>query len=149
MKDMHDINLDLLEVRPSKIRGAGDGAFALTMIPAGTLIGPYKGRYMNAKQRLRLLNSAYLWKIHDDRFVDAIRHTRNNPLRYVNGSKTDVQKARINCVVKFLGDEPDTEKVYYMTSRNILPGEELIVSYGDNYFIKKKKCVQKRETKID
>jgi len=128
------INLNLLEIKKSKIRNAGLGCFAKTFIPAGTLIGPYHGRYITALQRRRISDGAYIWKINENLFVDAKRYKKNNPLRYVNGSKTEFQKKKINCEVRFLGSSPETEKVYYITTKNILPGEELIVSYGDHYF---------------
>lgn len=132
-----DIHLNLLEVRPSKIRNAGSGCFAKTVIPAGTVLGPYHGKYMTAKQRAKVQDGTYIWKIHEDRFVDAVRHDKNNPLRYVNGSKTTTQKKKINCEVKFIGTEPENEKVYYITTRTIPKDEELIISYGNNYFPKK------------
>jgi SET domain-containing protein len=130
-----DLNLDLIEVKKSKIRGAGLGAFAKTTIPAGTLMGPYHGRYMTTSQRNRVRDGTYIWKINDDLYVDAKPIRKNNPLRYVNGAKTSLQKKKINCEVKFFGATPSTMKVYYMTTKDVLPNEELLVSYGDYYFI--------------
>jgi SET domain-containing protein len=129
------INLHLLTVEPSKIRNAGLGCFAAVFIPAGTIIGPYKGKYMTLRQRNDIMNGAYIWKINENRFVDAIDHIKNNPLRYVNGTKTPLQKNRTNCAVKFLGPT-NKERVYYMTIKDIKKGEELLVSYGNNYFLK-------------
>lgn len=129
-----DTHLDLLDVRKSNIRNAGVGCFAKTMIPHGTLMGPYKGRYMNRKQRNRLSNGTFIWKINDDRYVDGIDHRENNPLRYVNGAKTKIQKSKINCIVKMIGSSPQNEKVFYMATKDIKPNEELIISYGSTYF---------------
>lgn len=129
------LNLGLLELKKSKIRNAGIGCFAKTTIPAGTIIGPYDGKYMTLKQRNRVQDGTYIWKITDNLFVDAKAFTKNNPLRYVNGAKTTLQKSKINCEVRFIGKDPSSLKVYYMTTKNILPGEELIISYGNNYFI--------------
>jgi hypothetical protein len=130
-----NVNLGLLELRKSKIRNAGIGCFSKTIIPAGTIIGPYFGKYMTLKQRNRVADGTYIWKIHDNLFVDAKNFKKNNPLRYVNGAKTPLQKSRINCEVKFIGSNPKNLKVYYMTTKNILPDEELIISYGNKYFI--------------
>lgn len=130
-----NINYDLVELKKSKIRNAGTGVFAKTTIPTGTLIGPYHGRYMNLKQRNRVTDGTFIWKIHDDLFIDAKRFKKNNPLRYVNGAKTKLQKEKINCEVKFLGTDPNHLKVYYITTKNILPDEELIISYGNAYFV--------------
>lgn len=129
-----DVNLGLLELKKSKIRNAGIGCFAKTTIPAGTIMGPYHGRYMTRRQRDKVRDGTYIWKIHDDLYVDAKRFRHNNPLRYVNGAKTKLQKGRINCEVKFLGSDLSAQKVYYMTTRDVMPGEELLVSYGDTYF---------------
>lgn len=131
-----ELNLGLLEVKPSKIRNAGMGCFARTTIPAGTLLGPYNGKHMDLKQRNKVCNDGtYIWKIHDNLYVDAYQFKKNNPLRYVNGTKTKRQKEKLNCDVKFLGPNHNHLKVYYMTTKNILPGEELLVSYGDKYFV--------------
>lgn len=135
MSSTHDINMELVEVKKSKIRNAGLGCFARTLIPAGTLIGPYHGKRLTAKQRRRVKSGVYIWKVHDDLFIDAIRHKENNPLRYVNGAKTPLQTSRINCIVKFLGPSPSEENVYYLVTKDIHPGEELIISYGKNYFV--------------
>jgi len=132
---MTDVNFDLVELKNSKIRGAGLGCFSTTLIPAGTLIGPYHGKYLTAKERNRVKNGVYMWKIHDDRFVDARHYPDNNPLRYVNGAKTKKQREKVNCIVKFIGATPEDEKIYYLTTRDIPRGEELIISYGNNYFI--------------
>lgn len=129
-----NINLDLLELKKSKIRGAGIGCFAKTIIPAGTILGPYHGKYLTMRQRNRVKDGTYIWKINEDLYVDAKNFKKNNPLRYVNGAKTKLQQSKINCEVKFFGASPSTMKVYYMTTRDILPGEELIISYGDTYF---------------
>lgn len=129
-----DTNFHLLELKKSKIRNAGRGCFAKTLIPAGTLIGPYHGRYMTLGERNRVKNGAYIWKINENRYVDAAKFDKNNPLRFVNGAKTEIQKSKINCIVKFIGSRPDDEKVYYMTTRDIHPGDELLISYGSTYF---------------
>lgn len=126
-----NVNLGLLELKKSKIRNAGIGCFARTIIPAGTLMGPYYGKYMTLKERGRVMDGTYIWKINDNLFVDAKKFKKNNPLRYANGAKTKLQKTKINTEVKFIGS-----KVYYMATRDILPGEEIIISYGDNYFPK-------------
>ena len=130
---VQNVNFDLVELKESKIRGAGTGVFAATFIPAGTLIGPYRGRYMNAKTRATVKDGRYIWKISENRFVDAIDFPRDNPLRYVNGAKTPTQVKKINCEVRFIG-EPGKEKVYYLITKNIPSGEELIISYGKIYF---------------
>lgn len=128
-----ELNLNLLEVRPSSIRNAGLGCFAGTVIPEGTIMGPYQGRHMTARQRARVTDGSYIWKLDENHFVDANRYEKNNPLRYVNGTKTPNQKKKTNCIVKFLG--PDEKKeVYYMTTRTIPRGEELLISYGKHYF---------------
>lgn len=130
-----EVNLGLLEVKKSKIRNAGMGCFARTTIPAGTMIGPYDGKYMDLRQRNRVADVTYIWRIHPNLYVDAKHATKNNPLRYVNGAKTRRQKEKINCEVRFIGPNHNQLKVYYMTTKNILRGEELIICYGNGYFV--------------
>lgn len=128
------MNTHLLELKKSKIRNAGIGVFAKTVIPSSTLMGPYKGEYLNLKKRNERKDGTYIWKIHDNLYVDAKKFKKNNLLRYVNGAKTNIQKSKINCEVKFIGPSINKLKVYYIAIKDILPGEELIISYGNNYF---------------
>ena len=126
------VNLNLLEVKPSKIHGMG--AFAKTSIPEGTVMGPYKGRYMTAEERAHVDDGAYIWKINENRFVDAKFSQKNNPLRYINGAKTKSQKKKVNCEMRNVGKFPCCEKVYYVTTKNVPAVEELIIDYGPYYF---------------
>ena len=132
---MKNKNLHLVEVRPSLLRGAGKGCFAVTILPAGTILGPFHGKHLTAEERKKVNDSTYIWKIDDNLYVDAKEIPNHNPLRYVNGTKTKSQRAKTNCIVKFIGATPADEKVYYLTVRDIAPGEELLISYGNNYFI--------------
>jgi hypothetical protein len=129
-----EINLDLLEVRPSTLRNAGNGCFAATVIPAGTLLGPFRGKYLTTESRKKVVDGAYIWKINDNRYVDAADFPDRNPLRYVNGAKTASQKSMINVAVKFMGASPEKQHVYYMTTRDIPKDSEIIIDYGSDYF---------------
>jgi hypothetical protein len=131
-----NVNLNLVEVKPSKIHGSGGFASEKgPIIPAGTIIGPYKGKYMNLEERNKVMDGTYIWKINDNRFVDAKDCMKSNPLRFVNGAKTKSQRKKINCRMMNIGKYPSTEKVYYITTKNIKPGEELLIDYGPFYFI--------------
>lgn len=127
-------NLHLLELKPSPYHGTG--AFAKTFIQEGTLIGPYMGQHMTADQRkTQVQDYTYLWKINDKYYVDAKNFLhKGNPLPFVNGARTSAQRKKINCVMMNIGPCPSKEKVYYMTTKNILPGEELLIDYGSAYF---------------
>lgn len=126
-------NLHLLQVRPSPIHGLG--AFALTNIPRGTLIGPYKGKYLTAAQRKNVVNGAYMWKIHQNLYVDAMNFVTNNPLRYVNGSKTKAQQALVNCEMRVLQDAKGKKRIFYIITKDVPKDKEIIISYGNNYFV--------------
>ena len=117
-----------LVVAKSKIRGAGDGCFALTFLPAGTELGEYKGKFLNAKARALVEDHRYIWKISPNRFVDAREVIDNNPLRFVNGAKTAAQRKKINTEAVFRG-----KKVFYRLLHDVFAGDELIMSYGPTY----------------
>jgi hypothetical protein len=129
---MKNKNLHLVEVRPSLLRGAGNGCFAMTLLPAGTILGPFHGKHLTSEERKKVNDGTYIWKIDDNLYVDAKDFPNHNPLRYVNGAKTKSQRTKIN-----LRMIPKNNQVFYMTIRNVLPNEELIIDYGPDFFSKK------------
>lgn len=127
---------NLLEVKSSKIRGAGKGAFARVNICEGTRVGEYKGKVLTAAAYDRLRDKAYVYEVakkvngrYQMHYIDARLHKRNNPLRYVNGARTAVQKKKINVEAYQYA-----ETIYYRSIRDIAAGEEIIIDYGDSYW---------------
>ena len=63
-------------------------------------------------------------------YIDAQNKKKSNWLRYVNGAKTKSQKRKINVEAYQYG-----EKVFYRTIKKIKEKEELIIDYGDEYWL--------------
>merc|ERR1712070_684996 len=61
--------------------------------------------------------------------IDAKPCLENNPLRYINGARTAMQRRGINCHFYQKGD-----RVYFATLKAVSAGQELIVDYGENYW---------------
>jgi uncharacterized protein len=121
-----------LVVKPSLIKGAGLGLFSKKYLPKGTKLGWYRGVILTRKQWLNLDKDRYTWLMFDryDReyYIDARPLKRNNKLRYVNGSFTPGQFAKINVeAIQVDG------KMWYVTTKKVYPGEELIIHYGNEY----------------
>ena len=117
-------------IKQSTIKNAGKGAFTEVYLRTGTTIGDYKGKILTKKQydRLPEEQADYVWEIsttNGPMYIDAKSKKHSNWLRYLNDSKD----SRINV-------EPYQykQKLYYRTTKNIRPGTELFVSYGDEYW---------------
>lgn len=118
-----------LEIRESTIPKAGKGLFTKTPFKKGTILGHYTGDKLNRKQFFKLKDTSYVWEIHRDLFIDA----KNRPevlLRFVNGACTPEQKKMINCEAEIYNN-----KMWYIVNRDIPEKTELIVDYGNIYFI--------------
>ena len=112
----------------------GRGVFARAPVASGSLIGRYEGRRLSAEEMAakydqRVAPADYVWKVHANLFLDASDRADGNYLRYVNHA--DLGDPLINVeprVVMPLG------AVYYFAARDIAPGEELLVNYGERYW---------------
>jgi hypothetical protein len=122
----------------STISGAGDGVFVDSFVQAGTNLGQYKGKMVVSMDSLD--NKDYVWRLDPPvhkgkkvyKFLDGhstwIEKSRNH-MAYVNGAANDAQRQLINCQM-----EQKDGKIYYYSTKDIHPGEELIVDYGRGYF---------------
>jgi SET domain-containing protein len=126
----HILEPDEYTIKKSTIKNAGKGAFTNVYLPKGTTIGNYHGKKLTAAQYDKLPENKtdYLWEISTPKgrmYIDAKLKKYGNWLRYLNDSKD----SRINV-------EPYQykQKIYYRTTKNIKPGKELFISYGDEYW---------------
>lgn len=116
-----------VEIRPSTVRGAGQGLFALERIEAGVTIGEYTGDVVDSRWRaMRLRDRSYLAPTCDTAFfIDALR--------------------RPEVMMRYLCHHPRKEKrnaqfmdqgirKFVVTTRPVDPGEELFIGYGDTYW---------------
>ena len=122
-----------VRIGPSTIPEAGMGAFALDQIPRGSR-DHYRGVIANEKNA----NAYYSWMISPYNkktgeeipgkkmaYIDCEDPNDGNWTRYVNCGPTS-KKNNIDVEQHF-------DKIFYMTLRDILPGEELFVDYGEEY----------------
>ena len=119
---------DEYTIKTSTIPNAGNGAFANNFIPKGTTLGYYKGKRLNSHQYNRLKDQSYVWEL----------SSRGGPI-YIDG-----KNPKLSNWLRFLNDSRDKREnvepyqyrknLYYRTTKNVEPGQELFVSYGDSYW---------------
>lgn len=137
-----------LELKTSTIPNAGRGIFAKELIIANTSLGEYTGKWVSKDEfekfsdDLKQKGFEYGWEVNDYRgnknrpkgiklkdgitigYIDAREETDGNYLRFINHSSTNDNVRAFQ--VK--------DKIYYLTTRDIQPGEELFVDYGPQFF---------------
>jgi len=121
---------NMYTIKTSTIPNAGNGAFANIFLPKGTVLGNYKGKKLTAKQYNRLSENEqeYIWELSSKNgpiYIDGKPIKTSNWLRYLNDSRDKRQNV-----------EPYQygQKLYYRTIKNIKPGQELFITYGDDYW---------------
>ncbi len=123
-----------LRVAPSTIPNAGRGVFAVSRIPKNTRLGYYRGSIVpNHELRRRYNNSSTVYTysliVSDRRGGKTFSVDNSMPedgdciLRYINDARSSKKN---NCEFSWYGD------VY--TLRDINKGEELFISYGNDYW---------------
>ena len=118
-----------LEVRASRIAGAGDGLFTTREFAAGEVLGQYYGRVLSLLQVMKLQNRDYVMggfgsiNVH----VDA-RFALNSPARYVNDNfDTSALNARFDKL-------KEQRRALLVATRPIKAGEEVYAAYGEAYW---------------
>ena len=115
---------ELIEIRASQIHG--HGAFAKTMIPSGVCIVEYVGEKIDKRESLRRCTedrNEFIFALDDQCDLDG--SVDWNPARYFNHSCAP------NCEAEFVDG-----KIWIITRREILPGEEITFNYSyelENY----------------
>ena len=119
---------DQYTIKTSTIPNAGNGAFTNIYLPKKTVLGNYKGKRISKQQYERLADDSYVWELssrHGPIYIDGKNPKISNWLRFLNDSRD----RRLNVEpYQYRGD------IYYRTIKNINPGEELFISYGDEYW---------------
>jgi len=128
----------LVEIRSSKISGAGLGVFAKTFIQTNTKLGEYKGKLITEEEYDKLGDHRceYIFEIERRKnnkvkrfYVDARFKKHSNWTRYVNGAKSKEQQEFVN-----IGSYQYGGKLFYRTNKDVHEGEELLVDYGSDYW---------------
>ncbi len=128
---------DKFSISPSRITQAGLGLFAKKSLAKNTRLGHYEGELKTSEEFENLRDTSYTFEVtrkvgnrYKLFYIDAKNKKKSNSLRYINGAKTARQKARVNVkAYQYRGE------IYYKTLRKILPGEELLLDYGDSYWV--------------
>ena len=120
-----------LVIKKSNFKGAGQGAFAKIDIPKGTRLGYYRGKELSPKEYAKLKDSSYAWKIDGPvRYIDAKPIKTNNKLRFINGYKGKSQKKYEN-----VESYQYRRQIWYRTIKKVKKGDELIIDYGEEYWV--------------
>ncbi|MGN6540373.1 MAG: SET domain-containing protein [Ginsengibacter sp.] len=120
-----------LFIKESTIPGAGKGLFTKVFIPKGTRIIEYKGRITNWKDVLNGKRfNAYVYYVNRNHVIDAMRRQKSLG-RYANdaGGLT-----KINGVTNNTRYVVEDKRVFLEAKKDIPAGEEILVSYGREYW---------------
>lgn len=120
-----------LFTKPSNIPEAGQGLFTSIFIPKGTRIIEYTGKVTNwedADHREGL--NAYIYFLSDDHVIDAARR-KKSMARYANDARG---MKKIKGLTNNSEYVEEGNKVYIEATKNIPEGEEILVSYGKEYW---------------
>ncbi len=120
-----------LVVKRSKIPGAGKGLFTNQFIAKGTRIVQYKGNVTTWKavQQQKDFNG-YVYYIKRDLVVDA-KNYKKAFARYANDAKGI---SKLKAVTNNSSYVIDGKKVFIEAVKDINAGEEILVSYGKEYW---------------
>jgi hypothetical protein len=108
-----------LDIRASTIANAGLGVFVCKDIPAGAYIDAYTG------DLLSIATSLYYFQINEGVGIDAGSYPRCYMAMLNDGFEKN------NC--EFRVDD-ETRQVSVWSIRDVVAGEELFVSYGDDFW---------------
>ena len=117
-----------VDVAPSRIDG--QGAFAAEAIPARRKIGEIRGESISVREARRRAKGAariMIVEVSERRAIDAAGST--DPLRFANHS------CQPNAVLRIRQG-----RVEFYAMRDVLPGEELTVNYGETHHEGKLRC---------
>lgn len=151
-----------LEIKKSKIPGAGKGLFTATLIKRGERVIEYTGdviTWKECQERNEKMDGfgAYYFFISEKKCIDA-ENVLDSLARYANDAAGFVRLpgVRNNCRYEVIRN-----RAYIIASRNLKPGDEIFVAYGKEYWDalrengigpdtpKKKVVKKKKEVKIE
>lgn len=124
-----------LEIKKSRIPGAGKGLFATTLFKRGERVIEYTGEiitWAECKKRNETLDGvgAYYFYVSSRKCVDA-QNCLDSMARYANDAAGIARIPGIRNNSRF---EVIKGKPYIIASRNIKPGDEIFVGYGKEYW---------------
>ncbi|XP_049794263.1 histone-lysine N-methyltransferase PRDM9-like [Schistocerca nitens] len=130
----------IFRIGPSSIRKAGLGVWTTTSLSQRTVLGPFEGSLTDTAN-----DESYCWLVKEKGrpagFIDASDSSISNWMRFVNCSRHEREQNLLAFQYK--------RRIYYRTTRLVLPNVELLVWYGDELgkalgIDKKKYCIDKK-----
>ena len=133
-----------LVIKKSTLPEAGKGLFTKSLIPAGTHIIEYKGRVTTWNEvKETEADNAYIMYVNRDHVINALPY-KKALARYANDAKGvgKIRGLRNNAVYATV-----KKRVYIKATREIKPGEEILVDYGKSYWqtMKENKKIDKQK----
>jgi SET domain-containing protein len=120
-----------LQVKRSKIPEAGKGLFTKQFIEKGTCIVEYKGRITTWKNVLDGKHfNGYVYFINRNHVIDAMRR-KTAVARYANDARGHSKTKGVSNNSEFV---VENKRVFIYAKKDILKGEEILVSYGSEYW---------------
>jgi len=120
-----------LLIKKSRIPGAGKGLFTKQFIAKGTRIVEYKGKITTWKNVLQGKNfNAYVYYINRNYVIDAMRR-KTAFARYANDANGLSKNHTFRNNAKYV---IDGKRVFIEAKKDIEAGEEILVSYGNEYW---------------
>jgi SET domain-containing protein len=128
MDSFYNNTLFKMDVRPSQIKAAGLGLYALEVIPPDALIGYYEG----VLTRDASLLSPYSFEVSPRYFIDAQRYPRCY-IAMVNDARNSEHE--YNCEFRMESyREIKKRKIVLYSIKEIQPNTELFANYGEDYW---------------
>ena len=120
-----------LVIKRSSLPSAGKGLFSKQLIKRGTPIVEYKGKVSSWKDADHDDGrNAYIYYVTKDHVIDA-RENKNLLARYANDAKGFKRKKGIKNNSTYTIDR---NKVFIKAMKDIMPGDEILVGYGKEYW---------------
>lgn len=135
-----------LIIKESKIPGAGNGLFTTVFIPKGTRIIEYKGRITSWKDVLNGKEfNGYVYYINRNRVIDAMKRKKSLG-RYANDASGLIKIDGLSNNTRYVVED---NRVFIEAKKDIPAGEEILVSYGKEYWqvIEDNKRIAEEEAK--
>ncbi|XP_032234937.2 zinc finger protein 883 isoform X2 [Nematostella vectensis] len=118
-----------LEIKTSSIPNAGLGVFSKSRIAKRVMFGPYKGTKVKLSDEQMENDTSYMWEISRDgnfnHFIDGHDEEQSNWMRFVNCSRCEKEQNLVT--FQYRG------QIFYRSYKDVHPGTELLVWYGDKY----------------
>lgn len=120
----HSCSRFSVEIKPSTIRGAGLGLFALEPIPSGVVVGEYTGDTAPFA-----IPGGYTVEVElDSYYIDAYNYPRC-VMAMINDPKGSDNRKNVEFEI-----DRESKRVWIVSLRSIEKGEELFLDYGPWYW---------------